>query len=206
MKIKVIFIGSGFTKKEQKLIKNTIQNTAKDVVQILNIQNDVTFTVYRYGRMTGGFAQAKDWIRINISSKQFKKDDFIGTICHEMHHIARNYVGYSGKKYDLLNSLFAEGLATVFHLNYSKSKKVPRFSQYNVQTLKKYFPEIKKNIHNDSFNYEEWFFGVGKPIYLGYKVGRYLVDEIIKNNPDITIEGLTKKSANQLLKLSKVNF
>jgi len=206
MKNKVIFIGSGFTKKEQKTVKNIIQKTAKDVAQLLDIKSDVTFTVYRFGIWTSGFTQAKDWIRINIKLKQFKEIDLVETVCHEMNHIAREYFGFSNKQYDLLDTLFAEGLAVAFGLHHSKIKKAPAIFQYRIANLKKWFPEIRKKLHSYSFSYDEWFHGVGRPMCLGYKIGRYLVDQIIKNNPEITIESLTKKSANQLLKLSKVKF
>ena len=57
------------------------------------------------------------------------------------------------------------------------------------------------------FSHDEWFWGKKvKPYWLGYKIGTYLVRQIQKNYLKLKSKNLVKRSAKDLLKLSRVKL
>ena len=72
--------------------------------------------------------------------------------------------------------------------------------------MSKWLPELKKEFYSTKYDYEAWFHGNGKPKQLGYKVGKYLSDEIRKHNPKLTHKDLVRMNAKELLKLSRITF
>lgn len=204
IKINILFLETdiGFGKAHEKRLDKIIRNTAEEAVKIFNLKgNNLNFTVYPYNKnFTDGFTQALDWIRLSVP-KKVNEIELEGVIYHEMCHIAMDYSYYSGRK-TFLETLFAEGLAVVFETE--QTKKIPSYARYNNDLLKKWLPELKKqNLSSFDFNYWEWFHGQGKkPKFLGYKLGRYLVEQIRKNFPDLTVSDLTRKKTKDLLKLA----
>lgn len=208
----VLFLKSkkDFSEKEKRQIKKTIKNTTNHAAKILNLKStsSINFTVYSFDKKhVGGFTQAEDWIHITIPSKKFPDNELKGTIYHEMHHIARGYTGYSKRKVSLLETLFSEGLATVFEKE-QVLKRVPKYSKYTNDFIKKWLPKIRKeNLNSTNFSHDEWFFGKkGKPFQFGYKIGTYLIKQIKKNHPELTAGKLVKTNVKLLLKLSKVKL
>lgn len=204
MKINILFLKTdiGFDKAYEKKLEKIIRDATEQAVEILNLKIDnLNFTVYPYnGKTVDGFTQAPDWIRLSVP-KKVNEIELKGVICHEMCHIAMDYSYYSGRK-TFLETLFVEGLAVVFETE--QTKKIPSYARYDKGFLEKWMPELKKqNLSGFDFNYWEWFHGQGKkPKFLGYKLGRYLVDQIRKDFPDLTVSILTRKKASELLKLS----
>ena len=208
MKIKVFFLESDikFTEKYKKRLEEVIRDSARWAAGILGIQKKViNFTVYPCKpSFTSGFSQAREWIILNIS-KKYSKIRLKGLVCHEMHHIRTDFCNYSKRK-TFLDTLFLEGLAVAFQTE--QLKKTPRYARYNSKLLRKWLPVLKKqNLLNKDYNYYEWFWGQGKkPKFLGYKLAKYLMDQIQKNYPGLTVLDLTKKKTKDLLKLSKINL
>lgn len=204
MEINILFLktDSGFDRIYEKKLEKIIRNTAEEAVKIFSLKgNNLNFTVYPYKvRVADGFTQTLDWIRLSVPEKA-DENELKGVIYHEMCHIATDYSYYSGRK-TFLETLFAEGLAVIFETE--QTKKIPSYARYNKDLLKKWLPELKKqNLSNFDFNYWEWFHGQGeKPKFLGYKLGRYLVGQIQKNFPDLTVSDLARREAKELFKLS----
>lgn len=208
MKINIFFLESDikFTKKYKTRLEGIIRDSARWAAKILRIQRKViNFTVYPCkSSSTSGCSQAKEWIILNID-KKYPKIKLKGLVCHEMHHIKTGFCNYSRQR-TFLDALFLEGLAVDFQVE--QLKKTPRYARYNSKLLRKWLPVLKKqNLLSKDYNYYEWFWGQGKkPKFLGYKLAKYLMDQIQKNYPDLTIIELTKKKPKDLLKLSKVNL
>ena len=208
MKINIFFLESDvkFTKKYKTRLGGIIRNSARWAAGILGIQKKViNFTVYpRRSSSTSGCSQAKEWIILNVD-KKCPKIRLKGLVCHEMHHIKTDFCNYSKRK-TFLDTLFLEGLAVAFQAE--QLKRTPRYTRYNSKLLRKWLPVLKKqNLLSKDYNYYEWFWGQGKkPKFLGYKLAKYLMDQIQKNYPDLTIMDLTKKKAKDLLRLSKVDL
>ena len=207
MKINVFFLESEvkFTKKYKKKLEARIKDSAKRESGILDLKkNVINFTVYPQKCSSTGFSQAKEWIILNVP-KNYSKSKLRGLVFHEMHHIKTDFCNYSKRK-TFLEVLFFEGLAIVFQIG--QLKMTPRYVRYNSKLVRKWLPVLKKqDLSARDYNYDEWFWGQGKkPKFLGYKLAKYLMDQIQKNYPDLTVMDLTRKKPKDLLRLSGVNL
>jgi uncharacterized protein YjaZ len=207
MRINILFLESNikFTKKYKKKLEDIIRESAKQAAKILDLKKDIiNFTVYPLKDNSMGTAQANDWIILNIS-KNDSKNKLRAMVFHEMHHIKKDFCIHSETS-SFLDTLFFEGLAIVFQTK--QLKKTPEYARYNKKFIQKWLPLLKKqDLSSKDYNYFEWFWGQGKkPKFLGYKLSKYLIDQIQKNYPDLTVIDLTKKKTKDLLKLSKVEL
>ena len=213
MKVRIVFLestGRKFNIRQIWTIRKAIRNSAEEAVELLNLNRKLifTFTVYPLNRRVegkpwvGGTAQAKDWVDLTIPTKPYPdlEVDLRGTIFHEMHHTARNYCFHTmrGSERSLINAVFSEGLATVFE---TKSRKPP-YAEYDPVMIEKWLPLLKEEMWNRDYNHYDWFFGEDEKWWLGYKIGVYLVRQILQSNPDLTPENLASTSAKELLKLT----
>ena len=206
MKTKVIFIGDSFSVNEKRHLSSAIVKTARKSAKLLDIKNKtVYFTVYRFNRWktNGGFTKAKDWIEVTIPRGKIDYKNLERMLYHEMHHIARVYCGMLEKgKHVLLNSIFSEGLVTAFEVEQVPSI-LPKHAKYTRLLVKTWLPRMAKEFSSTKYSSPEWFYGLnGKPPRLGYKIGKYLVDEIIRRNPSQTPATLARLDAKKLLKMS----
>lgn len=210
MKPNIIFIESQkeFSNSEKSTIISIVERVFGVSKKELGIECVVNFTFYRFGKHSSGFTKAKDWIEVMLPKGQVDFIDLETMLYHELHHIARGYCGLleDGKHY-LLNSLFSEGLATAFEVEHALSGRKITHDKYSLALVDKWLPEMKKEFYDTrNYNYSGWFHGEGKPKQLGYKIGKYLVDEVRKNNPQMTHKDLVLINPKELLKLSKVKI
>lgn len=205
MKTKVIFIGDGFSLSDKQRLKSLIFKVAPKAETLLKIKNKTLyFTAYRFDCKTNaGFTQAKDWIELTIPPGKIDYKNLERMLYHELHHIARGYCGMLEKgEHVLLNSIFSEGLATAFEVEQVPSI-LPKHAKYTRLLIKTWLPRMAKKFSSTKYSYPEWFYGLnGKPRRLGYKIGKYLVDEIIKRNPAQTPSTLAMVNSKKLLKMS----
>lgn len=204
MKIRVIFIGDSFSLGDKQRLESFILRITGKAVRILKINNKtICFTVYRFkGKTNSGFTKTKDWIEITIPPGKIDYKDLDGMLYHEIHHIARGYSAMMEKgEHVLLNTIFSEGLATAFEIEQVPSR-LPEYAKHNSILIKTWLPRIVKEFLSKNYSYAEWFHGDKKPDKLGYKIGKYLVDEIIKRNPSKTPTNLVGVSSKELLKMS----
>ena len=205
MKVRVIFIGDSFSLGDKQHLKSLILRVTGKAAKILKIKNrSLYFTVYRFKKWktNSGFTKAKDWIEVTIPPGKIDYKDLEGMIYHEVHHIARGYCGMLEKgKHILLNNVFSEGLATAFEIE-QVPHRLPRYARHIPSLIKKWLPRMAKEFSSTKFNYSAWFHGQGKPDHLGYKIGKYLVDEIIRRDPSKTAANLVRVNAKKLLKMS----
>lgn len=205
MKTKVIFIGDSFSLKDKQRLKSLIVRTTGKAAKILKIKSkSLYFTVHRFNKWKtiSGFTNTKDWIEITIPPGKIDYKDLEGIIYHEIHHVARGYCFMLEKgEHVLLNSVFSEGLATAFEIEQVPGR-LPRYARHIPSLIKKWLPRMAKEFSSTAYSHSAWFNGQGKPNHLGYKIGKYLVDEIIRRNPSKTAASLVRVNAKKLLKMS----
>jgi uncharacterized protein YjaZ len=209
MKTRTIYIESGraFSKQEKLQIEKSVGVVYRGIGKTFGWHKPVNFTFYRFGKKLKGFAQAKDWITITLPSGRIDFDRLESVLYHELHHLVRGYTGYLEKgKHFLLNSFFSEGLAMAFEIDEKANMDRIRSCKYSKILLRKWMPKAKKELRIPKYDYDAWFQGKGKPNRLGYRLGKYLVDEIKKHHPHYTHKDLVRKDASELLRLSKVKF
>jgi len=219
MRIKVIFLSSStnFSRTDKNKIRSIILEHARRAASALRFRaSEFTFTVYPWERDgVHAFTQAKDWVRVTINPRQlaFKRkrakmiERLIYIVYHEMHHAARGYTGHlPGKKqHILMNSIFSEGLADIFAREQYPSKYVLKVTSYNLRQVKKWLPRLRKIKWRREFFGDPWLSGgQGKPKNLGYKIGRYLVENVKKHHPRLNTAKLAREDAKKILKLSAV--
>ena len=210
MKATPIFIESAeeFSESDKKEISALMQRVFSDATEILGITTSVSFTFYRFGKKNGGFTQAKDWIASTIPKGEIDYIDLEGMLYHELHHIARGYCGYmeEGEHY-LLNSFFSEGLATTLEIEKQPKDRITTHGEYDLDLIKEWLPQAKDELYDtENYDYTAWFLGEGRPKQLGYKIGKYLVDEVRKLHPELTHKDLVRMDAKKLLELSEVTI
>lgn len=210
MEAKLFFIESSseFSAVEKKKISSIAQKVFKDAIRLLGITNDVNITFYRWGKKNGGFTQAKDWIKVTIPKDPIDYLDLEAMLYHELHHTVRGYAGYmENGKHHLLNSLFSEGLATAFELDKEPAGRKSTHGTYTTKLVEEWLPQTKKELYSTThYDYAGWFHGKGRPKQLGYKLGKYLYDEIKRHYPELTHKDLIRMDAKELLRLSKVKI
>ncbi|MDP2947445.1 MAG: DUF2268 domain-containing putative Zn-dependent protease [Nanoarchaeota archaeon] len=216
MKINIIFISnnSPILKGNLELVKRIISKYAKKAETLLPFKiNNFTFTVYAWEKdWISSFTQAIDWVQININYKQLNKkmiDKLIYIIYHEMHHACRGYAGYlpENKEHILINSIISEGLADHFVLEQHDSKDVLENTSYDLSEISQWIKKLGKVLWNKEIADDSWIFGEkGKPKLLGYKIGRYIIQEVKERNPKLNSVNLVNATPEKILKLSGIKF
>lgn len=210
--LNILFLKSknDFASKEKRQIEKTIREVAACAIDLLKIEGIINITVYPFvleilGKpRVMGETMSREWLGLTVPPKVYLPSDLEGIVYHELHHLARKFSYYIevGEHRGLLNSVFSEGLATAF-----EAKQVPQHTPicagYDILELKKWLPELKKEMWDSNYNHDGWFFGKGeKPRWLGYKIGMYLVEKISINHPNLSLTSLVRTDAKELLELS----
>jgi len=164
------------------------------------------------------FTQAKDWIDIKINYQQFfykgkidknLLDQLVYIIYHEMHHACRGYAGIlpKNKEHILINSVISEGLADYFALEQYHSKFLTETKSFDFSEISQWINKFGKVMWNKESADDSWLYGGReKPKMLGYKIGRYIVQQIEEKNPKFNPVNLVKSTPEKILELSEVNF
>lgn len=215
MKINIFLfeVKNDISEKNKKLLKKVVLKHAKIATKKLSIDliNIVIYpnrdlTIQKIG--AGGFAPNSEWIRLAIDP--FYKEEDIEyiikniiplSVYHEMNHAARwNKPGYGNT---LLDAIISEGLAIVFAEENWNSFEAP-WGKYKQEEIKKYLEFLnKRNKDQDkNYNHTEWFFGKGKPKWLGYKLGSFIVRVVKNKNLDINSLALVHMDSKKIIKLS----
>jgi len=214
MKVNIVFLPSAhdFTVEQKGYLRETIRKAVRCAGNILSIKGLIDITIYPFFQYIGGkpwvvgVAQSKEWLQFTVPPEVYNKKDLLGTIYHEMHHMARGYCVLHSEIEQpgfLLNSIFSEGLATHFEMEQIVDY-TPAYSCYNVTEVKAWLPKLKEEMWKINYDHQRWFFENGEELWMGYKIGKYLVDQIIKNNPRCNSVELVNTSAEKLLELSGV--
>ncbi|MFA6973169.1 MAG: DUF2268 domain-containing putative Zn-dependent protease [Parcubacteria group bacterium] len=222
MKINIDLIpnNKSLPKEDLELVRKVILKHAKKVESMLpfKVQN-FTFTVYAWDKDgIGAFTKAEDWVHININYGQLiikgvpnEKliDKLIYIIYHEMHHACRGYVGFLPKneQHILISSIISEGLADHFAIEQYPSKNILETIGYDMAEISSWIKKLGKVLWNKESDDDSWLFGgKEKPKLLGYKIGRYIIQEVKEKQPKLNSINLISTSSEKILKLSGINF
>lgn len=161
---------------------------------------------------TGGMALTKT--EIELAFDPFFEDqqslfrDLRATVFHELYHVAQGWTGDEAfspeARLTPLHNALLEGAATVFEREYAGSN--PLWGQYDKDSIEDLF-NLLKEVTVDDFH-ENWqkykFYWPEKDIrWLSYKVGVWIIDEVLRLNPGLDIIDLLKLDPEEILKLSE---
>lgn len=166
------------------LIKKSVKRNAEIACNFLSI-GALNVTIYPNKDWCiketgdGGYTASSDWIQLFVDpTKLISKiieASFPATLYHETNHARRMLKVGFGKT--LLETIISEGLAIVFAEEMFESFVAP-WGKYTNDEIKKLYKIFLTHKDDEKFDYEEWFLGFGKPHWLGYKVGAYIVREL----------------------------
>lgn len=222
MKIHIIHIANNLnvSKKDLDFVNNIIIKHSDKAQKLLPFeQANLTLTIYAWEKDgISAFTQANDWIDIKINFEQLfgkKKinndllDQLIYIIYHEMHHACRGYVGILPKNQEhiLINSMISEGLADDFALSQYTSQFLKKTKSFDLAEIDIWIQKLRKVMWDKESDDDTWLYGgQGKPKLLGYKIGRYIAQQIKEKNPQLNIVDLVQVSPEKILTLSKIIF
>ena len=151
-----------------------------------------TFDEFILNKMDGvsGYTIYKNTIAIYINTNKNYKKALKETLVHEMAHVISDYYN----KNTLKDALINEGLAEHFReylIGGGKAKWVKSISKKEALLIfKKIKPYLNKS--NDKL-YRELFLGGGRyPLWAGYAIGYYLIDNYLKKQKIINWNKILK--------------
>jgi len=175
----------------------------------VEIEFDDDYLVPGFG--TGGAASGLNAMKLAYNPNFSKTHDELiaelrATYFHESYHLARGF-SFETTPYDLPAIIHAleEGLATKFEVVRADSK--PGYEQYeDRETMLAWLEEVRSLPDGFDYDWERWKFfdPATERKWVLYKVGVFLVDGALCNNPGLTIEGLSTLAADEVIALSKL--
>lgn len=155
----------------------------------------------------GGYAYSPKIITVSIdpdfADKEEQRRQIRSTIFHEAFHVFQNYTGESGPFSAIDNAVY-EGMATVFEREYCDIWQP--FGDYRTtpsENLMRWTKDLQ-NLSLEEFDktYEDWKFyhPEFKEKWIAYKVGTWIVDQVIKGNKSKILD-LSSKTASEVLDL-----
>lgn len=199
-------------KSAEKPLEEVISNYYDEVRKLLpKLPNTIQIYFGDYGIIpesgVGGFAYAHDTITISIDSnfknKKKQADDIRPTIFHECFHIFQNYTGNSGPFSAVENAIY-EGMATVFEREYCAIwQPYGDYREVSEESLQRWLKNLQHLSLEDFQNtYNEWKFYHPelKERWIVYKVGTWIIDQVLEKQ-NLTILDLSTKTAADVLKL-----
>ncbi len=219
MKINVFLfkVKRDISDKNKRLLRKVVLKHAKIAAKKLDVDL-INIVVYPNRALTipkigaGGFAPNNEWIRLAVDPCRGEKDVeriiknvLPLSIYHEMNHVAR--WGNPGYGKGLIEAIISEGLAIIFAKENWNSFEAP-WGKYRKKEIEKYMEIFNKRDKNQDKHYDhaEWFFGKGKPNWLGYKIGSFIIHAVRNKNPNIDPSALVHMSSKKIIKLSGINI
>lgn len=144
---------------------------------------------------SSGFLVWRNIIHIYLYPKKRWEINFKSTLLHELAHCMQNYYSYN---MTLFEHLIADGLAEHFQKEILHKKRDPWTKAISKKEAKKIFKKLKsklnKTINEDPSIHFRLFFGNKDfPIWTGYTIGYYLVEDYLKQNKNIEWKKLLSK-------------
>ena len=128
-------------------------------------------------------------------------------VAHEYHHSTWMYKNYREYEVTLLDYLILEGKADSFaNIVYPDVEVSHTSTSISLSREKELWEKIKPNLDSTDANYNQRvIFGDYEefPHWTGYTIGYNIVQEYIKNNPNVSIEEWTNIEAKDILENSR---
>ncbi|HEY1646249.1 MAG TPA: DUF2268 domain-containing putative Zn-dependent protease [Candidatus Saccharimonadales bacterium] len=154
--------------KANKITEKELKADQIDVILV----NAPMQTIKQLG--TSGYSPGPHHIYVRVDSKfkDISEDSIVSQLLHETHHCMRwRDPGY-GKT--LGEAMISEGLATLYEEEHSG--EVPIYAQVKIKQSD--IDLANKELNNDKYNHQKWFFGIDKIAHwFGYSYGYKLAKE-----------------------------
>ncbi|MEM2714027.1 MAG: DUF2268 domain-containing putative Zn-dependent protease, partial [Candidatus Pacearchaeota archaeon] len=142
-----------------------------------------------------GFLAGKNIMHVYLYPKRNWKSNFKSTLLHEFAHCMQPYYSY---KMNVFEHLIAEGLAEHFQMAFIK-KRSPWTKSISkkdaIKIFKGLIDNINKNMEKNYSFHNALFFGNNKyPLWSGYTIGFYLVEDILKEKKKINWKEILRKN------------
>ncbi len=159
---------------------------------------DNSFVIPETG--TGGFAAANNVLILAFDSdfqdRQIQFKNLRASYFHESYHIAQGWVG--DMVFLPLEEAVLEGAATVFERDRAGSS--PGWADYfDRSKMTELYQEVSQlDIHYDRAKWKHYDDATGER-WLLYRLGTFIIDEVLKNNAEISIESLVDTKPSEIL-------
>jgi uncharacterized protein YjaZ len=202
----------GWVDGRQRLVRDVLARVGQHASELLGMEANTFVTVDQWSKplfandplFVGGSAVAKDWIRIKLPP-DVNEGRLTQAMYHEMHHLARGHYYYQCEKATLVEDIVAEGLATVFSLE-QVSNPIPPFAQYDAALMPGWFEELRPHALEVGYDPQDWFYENARYPHFGYKLGRYIADQVTERHPEQTMVTLVRTPVREVLELAGVNL
>lgn len=202
-----IEMSSGNKQRLLNNIKLTIKQCSSVITKKISIFIFSTHDIFVIRRMSGvaGFSDMKNLIILNVSVTKDWEKALRETVAHETAHaLALNY----NKRITLGDNLVFEGIAEHFREQFLGGGRARWVKSLSKKQAKIIFNKIKKSLGSKSDKlYWELFFGTGKyPLWAGYAIGYYLVNEYLKKQDKVDWKKIIKVSPSEVIKVLEQNI
>jgi uncharacterized protein YjaZ len=213
MQVKIFFSNDyEWNGDDRRLIDGTVTEAARRAASLLLIRDTVYVTIEQLAApvfnddafFVAGYAVAKDWVRLCVPPNHDKYSIAQATY-HEMHHLARGHIFQRCEPEQLVEDILAEGLATAFEIEQLPDRIAP-FMRYDSTVMPSWLEEMKPHAWSTSYERGRWFFGNDRPMHFGYKLGRYIADELTRRHPDRSLASLARTSTQEILRLAGIDL
>lgn len=159
---------------------------------------------------TGGATLTKHKIELAFDptydgDKEDQIVDLKGSHFHEAFHTVQGWTfeDTAGKEISAIDSAIYEGAATVFERDRANAK--PLWGQKgDDETMLKWLEEVRNLPKGYDYRKYKFFDPDTGRRWILYRVGTFIIDQALGNNPDIAIEDLAAKSLDEILALAKL--
>lgn len=155
----------------------------------------------------GGLAYINT-ILIFIDPMNYSEDILSYMVAHEYHHTMYFELSYRHNN-KFLGSIITEGQADTFAEIVYPETKAP-WTEALTQDKEKFVWNTMVDLLNKSIaivnvtaDFVSGDYNLGIPLWSNYKIGYQIMQDFIKNNPDVSIEEWTKMWATDILELSR---
>jgi uncharacterized protein YjaZ len=125
------------------------------------------------------------------------------TLAHELHHCARwrEQPAYG----TLLDHLVTDGLADHFDIEINGGEPRLHDTILSQKQIKHFLELARPEFNNANYDSYTWFFGDKErqmPRWTGYSLGFHIIDEYLKEHPEMTSAKLYKTPAREFIKIA----
>ena len=158
----------------------------------------------------GGYCPNKSEVELRIDPwhkipiEKIVDEHLVSSVFHELHHAAR--WGSVGWGHTAIEGAISEGLSTVFETQFAYSK--PLWGMYAATDMVEELREILalSDHKMTAEEHRDWFIRHqdGRR-WIAYRVGTYIIERAISNNPTETAASLVDTSARTIFEMAKLD-
>lgn len=190
-------------------LKKEATEAVKRISKLILLKNVDILIAHRpenvaYGAVSGkAFSKNRVLIGLDVLSKNFKKNwriELQQTLAHELYHTVRPWINFP--QLTLSDSCFDEGLALHFEEEVFGLKEKKDWVPLKGSKLQQVLKLAQEEFSSKKYSHDDWFHGTNTkkiPEAAGYNVGYFLVEKILKNNPQAKASNLVAKKASVLI-------